>query len=871
MKKISLLILVSMILLLAFTSCTVVFKDKLPSHEEPAHEHSFGEAWESDSLIHFHKCECGEKTAVAAHSDENSDNVCDVCSYALPVELATLVVTVEVAKEDGSTLFGNTFTVKEGEDAVFDLMVGVEYTLTAGEGVTLLSTTTNNGVETYTFKVESVTEDVTVSILATLCTHCFADATCTTAKTCELCTLVVGDPLGHDWVDADCVTAKTCATCGETDGEALGHTPGVYASCLDPQLCEVCGDVLVAALGHDRVEIPGVEATCTSGGMTTGYVCGLCSFVLVEQENIAPLGHKPGEWIVDVAPTCTTTGTQHKECQTCGATTKTESMPALGHTSGEAVVENEVDPDCVNNGSYDSVVYCTVCEGRVSKTTVPVPALGHTPGEAVVENEVDPDCVNAGSYDSVVYCTVCEEVVSKTTVPVSALGHTDGEAVVENEVDPDCVNNGSYDSVVYCTVCKEVVSKTTVPVAPLGHKEVDAAQKDATCTSAGLTAGSVCANDCGFVFSGRETIPALGHDDGNSDYKCDRCSAKVLPADGTALTITEALAIAKLHEHNTYTTQKYYITGIITNVYNTQYGNMYIKDADGNEIVIYGLYSADGKTRYDALSYKPTVGDEITVYTPLGTYNGTAQGKSAWLDEVVIHEEHKYDIKVTAPTCTLGGYTTYTCIACGYDYKSDNVDPLGHTTENGECERCHVIIGSGTVVYDTFKADFNTIANTNSSYIKSTTKDGWVATNCAVMGGGTSNSNPKFQVFGDASTRAFTMNGKTTAKGSIVSPTLQGGLSNLSFNYTYCFGENKIVDITITIKQNGEVVASKNVYNNTVTQFSVHTLEWDLLGENIAVTGDFTIEITNNSPSKSTSNKDRVSIWNLEWTNNPTA
>ena len=345
MKKISLLILVSAILLLSFTSCTIVFKDQLPSNEPPEHEHAFGAAWESDSLIHFHKCECGEKSAVTAHSDDNGDNVCDVCSYALPVELATLVVTVQVSKEDGAILFGNTLTVKEGENAVFDLMVGVEYTLTAGDGVTLLSTATANGVKTYTFKVENVTEDITVSVHSTLCTHSFVDATCTAPETCELCTLALGDPLGHDWVAADCVTAKTCATCGETDGDALGHTLGVNASCLDPQLCEVCGDTLVEALGHNAVEVPGVEATCTESGITTGYVCGLCSLVLVEQETIAPHGHTPGEWIVDVDPTCTTKGTRHKECETCGATTKTETMPALGHK------DDDEDLACDNCGN----------------------------------------------------------------------------------------------------------------------------------------------------------------------------------------------------------------------------------------------------------------------------------------------------------------------------------------------------------------------------------------------------------------------------------------------------------------------------------------------------------------------------------------
>ena len=40
--------------------------------------------------------------------------------------------------------------------------------------------------------------------------------------------------------------------------------------------------------------------------------------------------------------------------------------------------------------------------------------------------------------------------------------------------------------------------------------------------------------------------------------------------------------------------------------------------------------------------------------------------------------EHTYTKVVTEPTCTKGGYTTYTC-ACGYSYKADETAAKGHT------------------------------------------------------------------------------------------------------------------------------------------------------------------------------------------------
>ncbi|MBR4910333.1 MAG: dockerin type I repeat-containing protein [Clostridia bacterium] len=40
---------------------------------------------------------------------------------------------------------------------------------------------------------------------------------------------------------------------------------------------------------------------------------------------------------------------------------------------------------------------------------------------------------------------------------------------------------------------------------------------------------------------------------------------------------------------------------------------------------------------------------------------------------------HTFDTAVTSPTCTAGGYTTYTCTVCGYSYTGDETDPTDHT------------------------------------------------------------------------------------------------------------------------------------------------------------------------------------------------
>ena len=98
--------------------------------------------------------------------------------------------------------------------------------------------------------------------------------------------------------------------------------------------------------------------------------------------------------------------------------------------------------------------------------------------------------------------------------------------------------------------------------------------------------------------------------------------------DGMSLTIKEAIERAQ-KAGNAGTTIKYKITGKVTEVTNTTYGNFYIEDATGR-IYVYGCYSADGKVRYDEMDNFPQEGDTVTLYGVLSTYNDAPQMKNAW-------------------------------------------------------------------------------------------------------------------------------------------------------------------------------------------------------------------------------------------------
>ena len=215
------------------------------------------------------------------------------------------------------------------------------------------------------------------------------------------------------------------------------------------------------------------------------------------QDEPIPAGHTHtySSWVVVDEPTCTEEGLRERTC-TCGEK-ETETLEALGHTPGEAVREKEVAATCTTAGSYEEVVYCTVCEAELSRKTVTVDALGHTEGKPVVENATEGICTVPGSYEEVVYCTVCGEELSRKTVTGQAAGH-DYHGVLTTE--PLCTTEGEMTYT--CTRCGD--SYTEV-VAPIDHAWGEPEWEWAEDYSS-ATATFICERGCGYqeVFTDRE-------------------------------------------------------------------------------------------------------------------------------------------------------------------------------------------------------------------------------------------------------------------------------------------------------------------------------------------------------------------------------
>lgn len=168
----------------------------------------------------------------------------------------------------------------------------------------------------------------------------------------------------------------------------------------------------------------------------------------------------------------------------------------------------------------------------------------------------------------------------------------------------------------------------------------------------------------------------------------------------------------------------------------------------------------------------------------------------------------------------------------------------------------------GDVVVEGGRDDFSTLTN-STQYGALKTKAGWVGANCAVQSGGSNDSNPVFKSLlgSDSSVKGMVINGKTSAVGSITSPVLTTGCGTLSLNYGGAFSEGKGISFKIEIMQNGAAVQTYEVKEASYTKFKAH--EWS---QEINVAGEFQIVITNNHPSNNTGNKDRYTIWNIEWT-----
>ncbi len=103
---------------------------------------------------------------------------------------------------------------------------------------------------------------------------------------------------------------------------------------------------------------------------------------------------------------------------------------------------------------------------------------------------------------------------------------------------------------------------------------------------------------------------------------------------------------------------------------------------------------------------------------------------------------HTYTPEITLPTCTEGGYTTFTCSACGDSYVGAQKDALGHTfgdwseTVPAECEKVGEKVRACTVCSTEEKAEIPALGHKYTGVVKepTATSEGYTTYTCSVCG-----------------------------------------------------------------------------------------------------------------------------------------
>ena len=115
--------------------------------------------------------------------------------------------------------------------------------------------------------------------------------------------------------------------------------------------------------------------------------------------TVSECTHEWDQGTQTTAPTCENTGVMTYTCTICKET-KTEEIAALGHTEGNPVKENNKDATCTEDGSYDTVVYCSVCNKELSRVTTTVEATGHSyvDGSCDVCGKTQPEATSTRYY-----------------------------------------------------------------------------------------------------------------------------------------------------------------------------------------------------------------------------------------------------------------------------------------------------------------------------------------------------------------------------------------------------------------------------------------------------------------------------------------
>ena len=476
---------------------------------------------------------------------------------------------------------------------------------------------------------------------------------------------------------------KRCTVCAENlEGfeviPATGHTledveaiaPScTVAGCAAGKQCSACdyseGFDTVPATGHTAKDVARVEPTCTEDGAEAGVRCKDCNEVMDGCAPIEKLGHTEGEITVVTAPALGVNGTGTSKCTVCNAALDV-TIPGIPGDEWNYTSDTDVpvyDGKGMGNitqtlkqegdRTYANYAYTQAGSGEWMLKFYPDVALGnleHT-NYIVFETDIKIDhlgpkadyATNKSSWFMYTAITDTEAAGDNDTLNRTWYVDENGTVSMNKRADAGGLVGPAQGEwfTLKITYCQDPANPKIVNVTYYINGEVFSSYEHTNEKN-----GTPYIQDpvVGFRFKFKNQ----SYFDTGVSLSLD--NTKIYTEPSHNLTVKEAIDMGQTYAHNTFSEQKYTVTGEIVEIYNTQYGNMRIKDAEGNILTIYGTYSADGSTRFDALETKPSVGDTITITGIIGKYNSDSQVKNGWIVKNKAHA-HAY----VEGACTICG------------------------------------------------------------------------------------------------------------------------------------------------------------------------------------------------------------------------
>lgn len=447
------------------------------------------------------------------------------------------------------------------------------------------------------------------------------------------------------------VVAPTCTT----DGYTLHK-------------CKSCGysykSNTGAAYGHTFVyEIH--DATTTDYGYVL-HICKDCDYTFKDNYTppISTTEHTHSYAATVTAPTCHEQGYTTYICMTCGDSYKNNYTDTMEHNE---VYTRTVAPTCENYGfdRYDCSYGCGFENAHNQ-----VPATGHSWGEWTVTKAATTESDGTETR-------TCETCGATETQILTQLVEVHTHSYTAKVTTPTCTEDG------YTTYTCGCGSEYTDDYLPASEHDYTVIYHEPTCTFCSCT--QYTCKVCGFEYfhnNATEDTPAyndsLGHDyivttiaattesEGYDLHTCQRCGESYtdnftakLPAE-TVPPITE-----HIHDYDSCTT----LATCTTDGY-TIYTCKTCSDSYTGDIT-----SAIGHIWGDWVRTKePSIteyGEEIRSCT-------CGETESREVEKLAESHTHSYTEDVINPTCTTGGYITFTC-ACGDSYTGSETDAAGHS------------------------------------------------------------------------------------------------------------------------------------------------------------------------------------------------